>query len=139
MRAYMRKKYTTSYFQLLCCRYCMMTIRPYVGKHTYVTSRLKLAFTLNMRGMQVNYSSEPSPTCACLTLTAKVLRGHRLAEVETACKIAQVEVLTHLRCKHRAPSQLLVEHQDNTVDAHGGAWVLIWYELSACHLIQKKS
>ena len=53
------------------------------------------------------------------------------------CKIAQVEVLTHLRCKHRAPPQLLVQHQDDTVDAHGGARALICYNLSACHLIQK--
>jgi hypothetical protein len=93
------------------------------------------AFTLND---MIKNTSEPSPTCACLPLTVEVRRGHRLAEVETACEITQVEVLTNLRRKHRAPPQLLVEHQHKTVDAHGGAWALIWYELSACHLDQKE-
>lgn len=109
-------------------------MRLYVGKHAYVTSRLKVALNLNMRG---ECSGEPSPTCARLSLTIEVHCSHRLAEVETACKIAQVEVLTHLRCKHGAPPQLLVQHQDDAVDSHGGAWALICYNLSACHLNQK--
>lgn len=47
--AYMRKKYIL-FLAFVLARYCMMTIRPYIGKHTYITSRLELAFVLNMMG-----------------------------------------------------------------------------------------
>lgn len=77
-------------------------------------------------------SGWPPPTCACRALAVEVHGGHRLAEVETAREAAQVEVLTHLRREHRAAPKLLIQHHHDAVDAHGGAWAFVCYDLPPC-------
>ena len=85
---------------------------------------------------QLDRSCEPSPTGARRALAVEVHGGDGLAEVEAACEAARVEVLAHLRRKHRSTPQLLVQHQHDPVDAHGGAWALVWHDFSSCNFIK---